>query len=441
MENSSSSPGKLRILILSSTPWDDSNSFGSSFSNIFGEDHNYEIANIYMLAGAPDTKVCSRFFQITEQDIVRHIMNRNYPVGKEVFVNRIVQGEVTANSPAEERWLSKFKILRWQVLFWARDAIWSTGCWKNERLEAFLQKVQPDLIFLPIYYSSYMNTIAEYVYKRLRVPMVGYISDDCYTLKQFSLSPLFWIDRLIKRRYVKKSIDKCRILYTITRTQQQEYNAIFGEKCKLLYKGGDFSVPYRPKREFNDPVKLVYTGNLGGGRWKTLASIAEALQHINSGGVRAQLHIYSQTVLPDSALKRLNRDSSSFFHGGIKSSEVKPLQQDAEILIHVESFELSERYKARLSLSTKIVDYLEAGRCIFAVGWKKTGGIEYLAEQDAAVIVTDPKNIFQKLQILLEDPQMIVDYGRKAYECGARNHRIEVIRKGLQEDLMTTVSK
>lgn len=51
--------------------------------------------------------------------------------------------------------------------------------------------------------------------------MVGYISDDCYTLRQFSLSPLFWIDRLWKRRYVKRAIDECMLLYVITDRQKK----------------------------------------------------------------------------------------------------------------------------------------------------------------------------------------------------------------------------
>lgn len=54
---------KLRILIVSNTPWDDSNSFGSSFSNIFGGNEHYSIANIYCQQGLPNTQVCSRFFK------------------------------------------------------------------------------------------------------------------------------------------------------------------------------------------------------------------------------------------------------------------------------------------------------------------------------------------------------------------------------------------
>ena len=110
--------------------------------------------------------------------------------------------------------------MRWQIMFWARDAVWATGKWKTPQLDEFIKSVNPDIIFQPIYYSSFVDEVGLYAKKLTGAPMVGYISDDCYTLRQFSLSPLFWIDRLWKRRYVKRAIDECMLLYVITDRQK-----------------------------------------------------------------------------------------------------------------------------------------------------------------------------------------------------------------------------
>lgn len=336
------------------------------------------------------------------------------------------------DSATEKKLIARFKILRWQLLLWIRDALWSIGSWKNARLDAYLEEISPDLIFLPVYYSSYMNNLASYVYERLQVPMVGYISDDCYTLKQFSLSPLFWIDRLIKRRYVRRSIDKCRVLYTITEKQQTEYNSIFGNKCRVLFKGGDFSDFSHRKTALNSPLKFVYTGNIGSGRWKTLALIGDAIAQTKTG---AALWVYSQTPLSERARKRLLRNGAVKFMGPVPASQVKALQRDADILVHVESFELNERYSARLSFSTKIVDYLEAGRCILAVGWQETGAIEYLAEHDGAIVVTDRNLILPVITDLVGSPDKILEYGDKGFRLGTKFHRFELIRTDLQNSL------
>lgn len=414
----------MKLLILSDVPWNNSNSFGSSFSNIFGGSPEYTIAHIYCKSGLPDSKTASFFFQITEKNIIKSIVSK-ISSGKEVF-----SGDAKQKS---DTWITKeLKILRWQIFFWGRDLIWATGKWKSVALKKFIIDFNPDIIFLPIFYSSYLNNIGLYIKQLTGRPMVGYISDDCYTLNQFSLSPLFWIDRIIKRRYVKKSIGHCKVLFTITETQKQEYNAIFENKCQVLYKGGSFSSFRHRKTELNNPLKFIYTGNIYAGRWKTLALIGDALAKSSGKGV---LLVYSTTPLSKKDMRCLTASPAVRFMGGIPSTEVKKIQLDADVLVHVESFELKERYKARLSFSTKIVDYMEAGRCILAVGWKETGAIEYLSQYDGAVVITDRKKINSEIQNLVNDPSRILSYGDKGFDLGKRFHQIDKIRTELYSTL------
>lgn len=430
---------KIKILIISNTPWDDNNSFGSSFSNIFGGNSDYSIANIYCQPGSPNTNVCQRFFQITEKGILNTIIGKQKNSGQEILQSNTLNNQIIKLSKTDEKVLNKIKIFRWQLFFWIRDLIWGTGKWKSKSLDGFISDFNPDIVFLPIYYSSYLNQIGLYAKKVSNVKMVGYISDDCYTFKQFSFSPLFWIDRIIKRPYIKKAINQCEILYTITETQQKEYSEIFGNKCKVLYKGGDFNDFSHKKNILNNPIQLVYTGNLGNGRWKSLVAIANALKIINKDEFKAELHIYTQTPLSKKATKNLQIEKTAILKGSIPASQVKDIQKEADILIHVESFNLSERYSARLSFSTKIVDYLEAGRCILAVGWKKTGGIAYLKENDAAIVVVDQKKIENVITRLMVNNDIIKEYGEKSFECGKRNHQINLIRTGLYKDLKTFI--
>ena len=421
----------MKIIIVSDTPWQDNNSFGSSFSNIFGGDFGYEIANVYCQTGGPNTKVCHRFFQITEKGIIQSILKKGI-TGREIFNSNSVQN-LEKN---EELLLKKIKIARWQLFFWARDLVWATGQWRSKNLYDFINNFRPDLIVLPIYYSTYLNNIGLYIKRLTGKPLVGYISDDCYSLKQFSISPLYWVDRLVKRIYVKKAIESCDVLFTITETQKNEYNTIFGNKCKVLFKGGDFSNFDHRKTELNNPLKFVYTGNIGSGRWKTLALIGDALAKTNN---KAELIIYSQTLLSKKNSKRLLQSGIVKFMGAIHSSKVKDVQRDADILVHVESFELKERYSARLSFSTKIVDYLEAGRCILAVGWEQTGAIDYLKKYDGAVVITNRELLENEIIYLTNNYSKIVLYGDKSFNLGKQYHQIEKIRDELYNNLIQVV--
>jgi len=422
----------MKILIVSHTPWDDDNSFGNSYSNIFGGNTNYEIANIYCQSGLPNTQVCKRFFQISELKIIRSICKGSRSSGAEVFERKDANVSIDKRF---DRCLNTVKILRWQIFFWIRDSIWSTQRWKSKALDDFIDNFNPDLIFQPVYYSSYVGEIGIYAKNRTKKPMVGYISDDNYTLKQFSLSPLFWIDRLIKRRFVKRTIDNCSLLYTITETQRKEYDRIFGKKCKVLRKGGVFDEEPQV-RTIHAPIKLAYTGNLGYGRWKTLAMIAKCLQRLNRDRIVAQLTLCSQSPLSPKMKKALNVAGTSFFKGNVPHAQMKHIQADADILVHVESFELSERYRSRLSFSTKIVDYLEAGKCILAVGWGETGAIEYLKSNDAALVATSADELYATLKAVIDKPSMITEYARKGFSCGKKNHRINRVRDSLYDDLL-----
>lgn len=425
----------IKILIVSDVPWNDSNSFGSSFSNIFGGNPNYEIANIYLKPGLPSTKVCSRFFRITERSIIDTIAGKRKTSGEEVY-----------NSPgainADGKIVQRAKILRWQIMFWLRDCVWATNRWKSAELEKFILDFNPDVIFQPVFFEPYINNVGLFAKKLTNKPMVGYISDDNYTLRYYSLSPFKWINRLIKRKYVKKTIGQCKLLYTIIDKQKTEYQHYFDTPMKVLYKGGDFTrVPDSASPvTANKVIKFVYTGNIYGGRWETLAEIAKALHHLRDEGIRGQLEIYSGSPTTPQILKALNINGVSEFKGFVDSSKVPEIQSEADVLIHVESFNKSQRYSARLSFSTKIVDYLATNKPILAVGWEETGGVEYLKANNAAEVVTDLNCLVGSLRKLISDAEYRKYIAGKAYECGRKNHQSSHIRQMLENDLLNVIN-
>ena len=163
--------------------------------------------------------------------------------------------------------------------------------------------------------------------------------------------------------------------------------------------------------------------------------IAAALEKINKDCIRVQLYIYTYNHISNKIKKYLNIDGTAYLMGGISYSEIKKVLADSDIVIHVEAMDLKNKMMTRFSFSTKIIDYFESGSCIFAVGWSEAASIDYLIKNDAAIVVNDLKNIEESLRKLIDNPQLILDYGRKAWECGKRNHQIEVIRGNLYKDL------
>jgi len=420
----------MRILVLSNTPWSNDNSFGNSFSNIFEGISELEFANIYCRYGRPSNNIVKKYYQITEKSLLRNLFNKNYPSGKEITDN-----EYVSLSKSESNILNHARKNRLQIYFIIREIIWKIGRWKSKEFERFIIDFKPDLLFQPVYYSGYLNDIALYIKRLTNVPMICYVSDDVYTLRQFSLSPLFWLRRLLIRPKIKKIINKCSLLYVISDMQKKEYEKCFGVRCKILTKGADFSGEPSLKESCDGPITLVYTGNIGSGRWKMLALLAKAIKEANKEQVRAKLHIYTMTPVSKRIKDMLNIENSSYLMGGVPFSEVKQIQQDADVLVHVESFSLKERLKARQSFSTKLVDYFHACRCIFAIGSMDLASIYHLHKNDAAVIATSKDEIKKRLNDIINDPGLLRKYAINAWKCGRFNHQITDIRSNLMKDI------
>jgi len=426
-----------RILVVSRAVWDDTNSFGNTHSNMFAGWDPDRIANIYCDNGLPNTSVCNRFFQINERMLIANLLHSSSFPGQEIITNPEDTKEPRAAGSTKLKVFDFARTHRLQMFFLLRDAIWRLGRWQSPELKQFIVEFDPEIVYIPIYPQLYINQVEQWVIRTADKPYYCFIGDDDYSLRQFSLSPLYWIDRLAVRQKLRQIVKKCSILYCISDRLKEECEKDFHRECRLLYKAADFVDAEFSEKSVGKPVRIVYTGNIYSGRWKSLARIGQALKNINKHQVNAQLFIYTQSSLSNRIHKALDIQDCVFLMGGVSSSEVKKVLLEADIVVHVESFELRDRLATRLSFSTKLVDYFKSARCIFAVGWNEAASIEYLVRNDAAIVATSPDDIEGQLRKLIENPHLIHDYGLKAWDCGQRNHQMDDVKQSFWADLIT----
>lgn len=421
----------LKVLVVSRVAWNSATNFGNTYSTLFGDMENTEIAHLYFGSGTPDTPIASRFFRVSETDIIRRLLRKTRICGKAVEC-------APQTAPQKTDSVQKFgKKHRLTAFFVLRDLLFRTGVWKTEALKSFLADFAPDVIFAPLYGHIYMHPIDRYIAKLTGAPLISFVSDDIYSLKQYRFSPFYWLYRFALRRQIRKTVAAGEKLFVISEKQKAEYEKAFHKPCTVLYKGADFS--QRPQNKaVNDPLKICFTGNLSSGRWKTVSAIAKAIQAVNQNGTKMTMEVYSVTPLTESMRAAIEIPGCSAFKGAVSGQEALRLQGEADILLHCESFERREKYEVRLSFSTKIVDYFSKAKCIFAVGDRDVASIDYLIRNDAAVTACSTAEIFEKLSALAENPALIAEYAEKAWQCGARNHDIQKIRADLYAALKNT---
>lgn len=426
---------KIRILIFSQHPLNNRTNSGNTFSNLLGGDE-YEIAQIFCMDENPVSDICDNFFQITEKDILKNLLDKKHRIGR-VVVQSKKTDIVDRKKNHYLRIAQLIKNTRFSFLFWLRNGIWIFNNWKSKDLETFVSDFKPDIIFYNIGSAIYLNRIILYLRSITSAKFVGYVWDDIYTLRQFSLSPFYWISRICNRYYIKKVVDRSDTLFCINEQIKEEYEDIFKKKFQILRKGVDTTTfDYKFK---GLPLKIVYTGNIFSGRYKTLSLLAKSIQILNKDRIQLQLYITSGNKITDKIRKKIEIKDSAILLGDIPFDKIKSLQKEADILVNVDPFSIFDRYIWRLSFSTKIVDYFEAGRCILSIGWKGGSGQKYLLENDAAIIVNNKKEISAVLESILTNPDIISKYAKKSYEIGVEKHQIEIIRSNLNSIIVNTI--
>ena len=417
-----------RILVVTVAAWcqrSGTNTFSSLFELI--RDKDIEVANIYTRADIPDSPMGDKYFQVSENKVLKSILTPRIKTGK--IVNRKNDNDLCNKELIVElQRYSKYSKRRNPLLLVGREMLWKIGKWRSKELDDFLDEFAPDIIFIPIQGYIFINRLSAYVINRCQTKkVIGFLWDDNFTYKQ-EKSVSYYIGRYFVRKSVKKLVNICDMMLAICPKMKEECDRYFGTNSVILTK------PMRlgRKSEYNfisnKVIRMIYTGGLGYGRVQTLTNVVQALKKINASEIHIFLDIYTTSSLNDKYLRLFNDPTCCSLKGGIPQSQVFKEQEKSDMLLLIESF---TNKIARLSLSTKLTDYFSSNRCIFAIGPSDIASMEYLRQEDAALICNSSDEIFKTLKRVIESPHILSEYAKKGYDCGLKNHSASIIREKL----------
>lgn len=425
----------VKILVITVPSWN-SKIGANSWETLLQGYSPENIASIYIRDEIPDSKVCSRYFNISENKIIKSIFRRNIKTGREVTGETVAAGEDPDLQAHNQRYVQMKKKRRYSALL-IRELIWKLGKWHTPELDAFLDSFQPDVILHSMDGYIHLNAVTKYAIKRTGAAAVGYIWDDNFTYKQWT-GIGFKIYRFFQRRSLKPLARMTKEFFAISQFTKEEADKFFGINCHLLTK----PLLYEPvKQTFNAelPVKMLYTGSLIIGRDRSLQRISKALEMVNRHKKTVVLDVYTQTVLSDEMRESIENEYCRV-HKPIPQSEALQKQKEADVLLFLEDMDGYDAKAARLSFSTKITDYLSTGKCIFAIGNMDTAPLQYFAQNDAAMVCKSDADIVEALERICADPAIIDEYAEKAVLSAKRNHDPERIRK-VFDDVILSAAK
>lgn len=416
----------MKILIISFECWRDDTNGGNVLSNLFAGMDGAEFAQIYCKGGLPQNQICKRYYRMNDRMALHALLHFQRFVGEELRYSDWPAEPTPAGK--EKRFYDFFRRHDWPIFHVIRELLWAAAPWRSAKLLRFVQEFAPDIIFAPCYGSLFMQRLDRWVFRQASAPVVSYISDDNYSLRQLRFSPAFWVHRFLLRSSIRKTARQYRWMYTMTQQQAEELGPQLHTQMRILRKA---AAPF-PRREHTKPdqaVRLIYAGGTYLGRDAVLLRVARAVRALNAKAHPCRLDIYTNSEIPKKWQSELNDGTNSTIHAAIPMKDLERRYAESDIALHVESFQKKDALLTRLSFSTKIVDCLASGCAVLAVCPHENAGWQYLKAENAALCVDSPEDVEPAVQKLVTDAAYRQKLARAARGCLELHHRPEDIQK------------
>lgn len=426
----------MNILFFSQAAWDNKNSVGNTFSNLFEGDiwSNDMFFHMFARKKVPDNRIKAYYYHISAAGIVRGLLKNQNKAQESFEEGGHKQASVENADQKEQRHIDNLHKGNHEFLYYLHEAVWRSRLWRDKQFDRFIKKASPDILFAFATSPYILWPLIQYLKKHTACKVVLLVADDVYGS----------YDRcaFYRRGYLRRELESCILaadkLYGISDEMSELYANRFGRPVATLYKGCDLTM--EPKQYLNQPLRFVYAGNLLWGRADTLAQVAEVLERINQDGQKAVLEVYTGTTVTEELRQRLEKDSTSRIMGSRPYEEIKRILHEADVVLHVESFEKSQQDTVRYSFSTKIIDCLQSGAQVLGIGPAGIASIEYLKKVDGAAVIDRQERVMEAVEDLIRQGTM-PENAKRTRQYALQKHERNAVQEKLRNDFETLLSE
>ena len=426
----------MNILFFSQAAWDNKNSVGNTFSNLFEGDiwSNDMFFHMFARKKVPDNRIKAYYYHISAADIVRGLLKNQNKAQESFEEGGHKQASVENADQKEQRHIDNLHKGNHEFLYYLHEAVWRSRLWRDKQFDRFIKKASPDILFAFATSPYILWPLIQYLKKHTTCKVVLLVADDvCGSYDRCAF---------YRRGYLRRELENCILaadkLYGISDEMSELYANRFGRPVATLYKGCDLTM--EPKQYLNQPLRFVYAGNLLWGRADTLAQVAEVLEKINQDGQKAVLEVYTGTTVTEELRQRLEKDSTSRIMGSRPYEEIKRILHEADVVLHVESFEKSQQETVRYSFSTKIIDCLQSGAQVLGIGPAGIASIEYLKKVDGAAVIDRQERVMEAVEDLIRQGTM-PENAKRTRQYALQKHERNAVQEKLRNDFKTLLSE
>ncbi len=427
-----------KLLIISHNLFEKDNNIGKTLVSLLDGWPADRLCQISFSGVAPSFDFCEDYYIIKDKAVLKSTLSFG-KTNPGVVLTKAEKKENIATSDLERK-MYRFGNKRYAAVCAVRDTMWRCGAWKNKALDEWLEKMSPDaILFVPNDYTLAYD-VCLYVERKIKKPIIPFYMDDSFYFRTTS-GVVDGMRRKELQKLGRQINDKASLLFTISEKMSREYGEIFGLPCFDFMNSVKIGEKSEIKAEKSEKIRMCYVGNLHSNRWKTLCRVGKALDAINEKGLGAELEVFSWSDLSDSAKEQLQKVKSIRFYGKKEDAVVEKHRAEAHVLLHVDAFDKKNINNLRLSLATKIPEYLAIGACIFAYGPKENGTIGYVEEYGLGVVCSKEAELEGSLCALLSDEKLRRELSEKAWQRAVGYHNINETSKRFKAKIIEATEK
>lgn len=383
-----------RVLVISNNCFSKENSNGRTLGNLLYRYPKDKLAQFY-ISGDPDDSYCSNYFQVTDA----MALHRLCP-----WAGRRKSGAETDTSGTPGT--PDRPVNRNSATMILRNFVWNTGAWKTRGFRDWLDAFQPEIVLLQVGDCAFMNRLACRIAKKYGATL-DVFNTETYYLKDFNYFRdghrfLFGLFKRSYNRSYRKLMKQTTKVFHLCDAIKDAYRDMFDTEDFVVYNSSDLRLPLRTQA--NPRLVYAYIGNLNLGRDDSIMDIADVLQSTDS---RATVRVYGKAS--DQTRDKFRLRANVDYRGFIGYQDVVEAIREADVLIHVESFDDFYRVDSRYGFSGKIADCLFSGRPLLLYAPSGIAVYQYLQANHIGTLASDKDELQAGISALSDD-----GYRRKA---------------------------
>ncbi len=409
-----------RVAVVSANPICDHQSNGMFMRSLFLGWPRDRLAQVYFptaVVHLPDATVCGQYRLIHLSGRVRCMGGAE--ASGAASAQKTPHGGLRGSRPWLRRTVARVTRQRW-LMHWLRPGVelWRAHSRLAPILERELRQLRPDVVYALL--GNYCLTKITYLAcKRLGIPLFVHVTDDFVT-SLYGETPFASRFQAVSERWFRRAVGHADGLAAISPVMAEEYGRRYGKQWSwftTLIDAGAYDPSPRPA---DGTIRLVYAGNLELDRWRSLRDLAAAIQTLRDDeGIDARLDIYSPPEQIDAYRDALHAPPVTNFRGWLSPERLPRVFHEADVLVHAEGFDPAVADYTRLSFSTKLSQYMMAGRSILMFGPYDVGSARMIRTADGGVTIgcADPTAVQGALRRLFLDASSRQRHGENGRRC------------------------